>query len=318
MLMAQRVGSDLGTVNAVVGHITLSEHCATCHGVATGGDRSEQIRTAKECRSLLADMKTKEQTADGKKLLGELDAAGAGWLDANLKVLELGLAGKRAKAAEAYRDESIPSVGPVQHALAGYVSWQQQRLQQKRESADKLMRKLPIPITALSFIALTISTLLGVVISRSISGPLAAAVSHLGEVAGGDVSREVSAEYLERGDEIGLLARTMQSMSASLRDVIKNMTGGIGVLFSSSADLSANSTQMSDGSREASGKAHSVASAAEQMTANVVSVAAGMEQTSTNLSSVASATEQMTATIGEIAGNSEKARRITEDATRQA
>jgi chromosome segregation ATPase len=50
----------------------------------------------------------------------------------------------------------------------------------------------------------------------------------------------------------------------------------------------------------------------------VVSVAAGMEQTSTNLSSVASATEQMTATIGEIAGNSEKARRITEDATRQA
>jgi methyl-accepting chemotaxis protein len=33
---------------------------------------------------------------------------------------------------------------------------------------------------------------------------------------------------------------------------------------------------------------------------------------------VASATEEMTATIGEIAGNSEKARRITEEATRQA
>ena len=54
------------------------------------------------------------------------------------------------------------------------------------------------------------------------------------------------------------------------------------------------------------------------MTANVTSVAAGMEQTTTNLTSVASATEQMTATIGEIAGNSEKARRITEEATRQA
>ena len=54
------------------------------------------------------------------------------------------------------------------------------------------------------------------------------------------------------------------------------------------------------------------------MTSNVLSVAAGMEQTTTNLTSVASATEQMTATIGEIAGNSEKARRITEEATRQA
>ena len=43
-----------------------------------------------------------------------------------------------------------------------------------------------------------------------------------------------------------------------------------------------------------------------------------MEQTSTNLTHVTSSTEQMTSTIGEIAGNSEKARRITAEATRQA
>jgi methyl-accepting chemotaxis protein len=40
-------------------------------------------------------------------------------------------------------------------------------------------------------------------------------------------------------------------------------------MSSSSAELSANSGQMSEGSREASGKAHAVAAAAEQMTANV-------------------------------------------------
>ena len=78
-----------------------------------------------------------------------------------------------------------------------------------------------------------------------------------------------------------------------------------------------NSTQMSDGSHRVSGNAHAVAAVVEQMTANVQSVASGMEQTSTSLASVASATEQMTSTIGEIAGNSEKARRITEEATRQ-
>ena len=43
-----------------------------------------------------------------------------------------------------------------------------------------------------------------------------------------------------------------------------------------------------------------------------------MEQTATNLTNVSSHTEQMTCTIGEIAGNSEKARHITEEATRQA
>jgi methyl-accepting chemotaxis protein len=113
---------------------------------------------------------------------------------------------------------------------------------------------------------------------------------------------------------VGVVLMTQKS----LREAIKEITGGIEVMSSSSAELSANSTQMSDGSGQTSNKAHAVAAAAEQMTANVTSVAAGMEQTTTNLASVASATEQMTATIGEIASNSEKARRITEEATRQA
>ncbi|MGD0298622.1 MAG: methyl-accepting chemotaxis protein [Bryobacteraceae bacterium] len=318
MMNAQRLGSDLGTVNAVVGHMTLSGHCETCHGVAEGGDRSEEIRTAKECRSLLSDMQANEKTADGKKLLSPLATAGTAWLDVNLRVLDLGLAGKHAAAGALYRDESIPSVGPVQQALTGYVNWQQQRVVQKRAGADKIMRQLPIPIAVLSLIALALSALLGMVVTRNIAGPLEKAVTFLEKVAGGDVTEDVRTENLARKDEIGMLGQAVQSMSVSLRDVIRNMTDGIGILSSSSAALSANSGQMSQGSHEASGKAHAVAAAAEQMTANVVSVAAGMEETSTNLGSVASATEQMTSTIGEIAGNSEKARRITEDATKQA
>jgi methyl-accepting chemotaxis protein len=54
------------------------------------------------------------------------------------------------------------------------------------------------------------------------------------------------------------------------------------------------------------------------MSANIASVAAGMEEAAANLSHVAFSTEQMTSTIGEIAQNSDKARRITDDATRQA
>ena len=149
----------------------------------------------------------------------------------------------------------------------------------------------------------------GVVLTRSIARPLADVVVQLDYIAGGDVSRDVAVEYVERGDEIGLLAKAMQAMSVSLRVMSSRASpGGSSVLSSSSAELTANSTQMSDGSHQASTRAHAVAAAAEQMTTNVVSVAAGMEQTTTNLSSVASATEQMTATIGEIASNSEKAR----------
>jgi len=162
------------------------------------------------------------------------------------------------------------------------------------------------------------SVILGYLIGRSIGEPLTAAVFRLDAIARGDVTGDVPVEYLAREDEFGLLAKSIQAMSASLRVLLKDVADGIYVLSSSSAELSANSGRMAQGGQQASEKAHSVAAAAEQMTANVMSVSAGMEQTTTNLSSVATATEQMTATIGEIAGNSEKARRITEEATHQA
>jgi methyl-accepting chemotaxis protein len=318
MMSAQRVASDLGRVNSIVGHIAMSRQCALCHGAGGGGDRANQAALAKECQSLLSELKASEHTPEGQKLVGELDKTGSSWLATNVHVLELGQAGKTAQAAALYREESSPAAGPVDQALRSYLNWQQPRLAESKERAGALKRRMPIPVAILSLLALAISMLLGLAVARSITKPLTVAVTRLDEVARGDVSGDVENEYLDRGDEIGLLCKAMQTMSASLRGVLGDITGGIGVLSSSSAQLSTNSGQMSDSSRVASDKAHSVAAAAEQMTANVVSVAAGMEQTTTNLVSVASATEQMTATIGEIATNSEKARRITEEATRQA
>jgi methyl-accepting chemotaxis protein len=167
-------------------------------------------------------------------------------------------------------------------------------------------------------LALLVALGISLFVTRGITVPLAVAVKHLQQVAGGDVSADMLPEHLERNDEIGSLANALQTMSIGLRAMIQEVSGGIRVLSDSSAHLMTGSAEMASGSRYASDNAHSVAAAAEEMSSNVASVATGMEQTSASLSDVASATEQMTATIGEIAGNSEKARRITGDATRQA
>jgi methyl-accepting chemotaxis protein len=318
MSSAERVGSDLGAVNSIVGHIALSKHCQMCHGNTAGGDRANQIHMAQESRSLMSELKTQEKTAEGQKLAGGLEKAGTAWLDANQHVLELSQGGKSKEALEVYGTESVPNVGPVEEALTSYLKWQQPRLAERQKRAAMVSRIMPLPIALLALLAVAMAIILGTVVTRSIAKPLSVAVAYLDAVAGGQLSRDVPQEYLDRRDEIGLLAQSMQTMSISLRDVVKEITGDVGVITSSSSELSANSAQMSDGSHQASGKAHAAAAASERMTANVISVAAGMEETSTNLATVASATEQMTATIAEIAGNSEKARRITEQATRQA
>ena len=266
----------------------------------------------------LDELATLSNSAEGKRRRETMAQTLTEWREADLKVIAASEADNPEEALKLYREQVIPRFQELGAALIDYQAYRQRQVDQINQTQHASVFRTRVLLLAFGGVWLAISCALGVVIAGSISKPLEAAVKHLEEVAAGDMLNDMSAEYLEREDEIGLLSQSMRTMSGSLRNMIGKVNEGIGVLSSSSGQLSANSSKMSDGSREASGKAHAVAAAAEQMTANVVSVAAGMEQTTTNLTSVASATEQMTATIGEIAGNSEKARRITEEATRQA
>ncbi len=317
-ILAHHALADMGRVTSIVGHIALGKRCETCHGVATGGDREHQAKIAKEYLLLMDDLKARETNSEGRRLVGEMETALGRWHEIDTRVLQLTNARKQAEAIETYRSEAIPAYAPVQKAVDNYLNWQQPRQAEMKERTQSFTRLMPIVVGVLALSALGLSIFLGLIITRSIAKPLHVAVGHLDQVARGDVSRGVPAEYLERGDEIGMLSKAMQTMSDSLHDVLKEITGGIQVVSSSSGDLSGSSGRMSEGSRKASDRAHSVAAAAEEMSANVTSVAAGMEQASTSLAQVASHTEQMTATIAEIAQNSERARRITEEATRQA
>ncbi len=226
-------------------------------------------------------------------------------------------AGRYAEAAQA-AGKNLALGLDLRNKAREAVQWQEQLVAADEEKAKQASGMVWTLLIAASLVAIAGAMAGGAILTRGIARPLADAVDHLGEIAKGNLSKDTAAELQARGDEIGTLARAMQTMIAALRQMIREIAGGIQVLASSSSQLLDGSGRMSDGSREAADKAHSVSAAAEEMSSNITSVAAGMEQTTTNLSHVATATEQMTSTIGEIAQNSEKARRITDDATRQA
>jgi methyl-accepting chemotaxis protein len=272
----------------------------------------------KDYLAALEELKSTATQDEGKRRVREMEEAAARWKAVNLQILDLAKAGKRAEAVAVHLAKSEAVGLELQESVRQYLEYRERRMaviDAEMETAATRARYLLLGFGLLSAI---VSLAFGTVLSKGITVPLHAAVVQLEEVARGNVSGDVGRDDLERKDEIGNLFRAMQKMSLSLRELMKEITGGIQVLSSSSAELSANSGHMTEGSRQASDKAHAVAAAAEQMSANVTSVAAGMEQTTTSLQNVASHTEEMTATIGEIAANSEKARRITEEATRQA
>ncbi len=178
-------------------------------------------------------------------------------------------------------------------------------------------------VTALKWAALIVAAVAGLGIlllaflfTRSIVHPVKKVVSGLKELAQGEGDLTLRLPVTSQ-DEIGELAVRFNEFLEKLQQMIKDISGGVEMLSSSSTELAAISQQMADGAGQTSEMAHTVATASEEMTVNMASVSAAMEETSTNSSMVATAAEEMNATINEIAENSHQARVISENAAQK-
>jgi len=167
----------------------------------------------------------------------------------------------------------------------------------------------------LSTVALLLGVAFAVFLTRAITGPVRKTAAFAETMAGGDFTSKLD---VNQGDEIGLMARSLNQMVGQLGSMIKEIIIGVNSLSMSSTDLAAVSRQLSSAAKDTADKSGSVAAATEEMSTNFHSVSAAMEQSTSNVNMIASSTEEMTATVNEIAESAEKARNITDAAVKQS
>jgi methyl-accepting chemotaxis protein len=156
---------------------------------------------------------------------------------------------------------------------------------------------------------------LAYLLSRIMTRPIVQGSWFAEKLAEGDFTHTLA---IERKDEIGLLADSLNTMATKLRAMFKDLADGTVTLAGSTTELSAISSQMKSSAEQTAHRSNTVASAAEQMSANMTSVANATEQACANLNTVAAAAEEMTATISEIAESADRARHVTHEAVDQA
>ncbi|MBN1848924.1 MAG: methyl-accepting chemotaxis protein [Deltaproteobacteria bacterium] len=151
----------------------------------------------------------------------------------------------------------------------------------------------------------------------SISKPLNRTVMMVKDIAEGesDLTKRLQ---VHGKDEIGELAKWVNTFIDNLHAMIRDIADNAGLLGSSSNHLSGLSEYMTRSVEDMSFKSNTVATATEQMSATMNSIAATMEQTAGNAGVVAASVEQMTATINEIAKHSEGARTMADNAVLEA
>jgi methyl-accepting chemotaxis protein len=131
----------------------------------------------------------------------------------------------------------------------------------------------------ISVVFLLVSLMLTYLIARDFCKPIKLASDHMKILAEGNFSQEVPKKYTKTQDEIGVLAKSMESMQESLRSIVADV-------INKSSDVSQMLTSINTEVDELNLKIEEISSTTEEMSA-------GTEQT-------AASTEEMNATAGEI------------------
>ena len=170
-------------------------------------------------------------------------------------------------------------------------------------------------VIALAVAALAFLTFLVNRVAVTITQRLGGAVVFAAAMAKGDLTRS-----LPEGpnDEVGRLIRALNEMGRAFRGVIGEITGGIQTVASASTELSAVSGTMSLSARDMNNLAGDMTRTSGSFNEGAQTVAANMQQAATNLHTVAAATTELSETVGSIANSSERARTVSDEASRQA
>ncbi|NHC43897.1 methyl-accepting chemotaxis protein [Motilibacter aurantiacus] len=156
---------------------------------------------------------------------------------------------------------------------------------------------------------------LALLIANGIVGPLRRTVRTLSAVADGDLTVAGGADTARR-DEVGELARAVDTTVASLREVLGSTARTAGTLATAAGTLEGGTARIAAASAEAVEQAAQVAAAADQVSASVRTVAAGTDEMGESISEISRNANDAVAVAGEAVAaataTDERVRRLSE------
>ena len=208
-------------------------------------------------------------TPEEKAIYAQHDTARAAWVGVSARVLELQAAGNTSEALALSIGKASELFGVMRETLNSLQDLVNAEAELYAAEAAAAQTRALATTAAVSLAALLGSFVLALFLTRSITRPLASASARLAEMAGGDLRNDVEEAYLRRKDEIGDLAKALDTLSRDLRRIVGSILSSSGQLTSGSKQIAATAQQLSQGATEQAANAEEVSASVEQMAATV-------------------------------------------------
>ena len=118
-------------------------------------------------------------------------------------------------------------------------------------------------------IGMILAVALGWLITRSVTEPLRRGCAILSALAEGNMSCEVPADLMARRDEVGDLARAMNTMATQLKDVVAKVTQSTGAVNAAASEIAQGSADLAQRTEEQASALEETASSMEELTSTV-------------------------------------------------
>ena len=153
----------------------------------------------------------------------------------------------------------------------------------------------------LIFIALGVAVLgavaVGFFIARGISVPVTKAVDFSRAIAQGDLTHHLD---ISQEDEVGLLARDLQSMASKLREMVVSLQENAAQVATSSEQISASTSNLAGGAQSQASTLEQTSAAIEQLTTSIEQVATHARAQTEAFARSAASMEQVQGVVKEV------------------
>jgi methyl-accepting chemotaxis protein len=212
----------------------------------------------------------------GKEAFEEARAARERYLPAFERAKQLLAEGRRDEAQRLALEVVVPALDAIHDGWDKFLD--HEGVHMDAAAKDGQERYEGSRNVALLFLAATaaLTLLVAVLITRSVTVPLSGVVSAAERIAAGDLRQAVA---VTRKDEVGRLEGAMRVMAEKLAQVIGEVRSGADALAGASAQVSATSQTLSQGTGEQAASVEETSASLEEMTASITQNADSSRQT---------------------------------------
>ncbi|MGJ7506229.1 methyl-accepting chemotaxis protein [Variovorax sp. GT1P44] len=223
-----------------------------------------------DVKSSLAQLKKMVMAADAsdraRSLVAEIDKVEQSYGPVALAIVDLALKGRKAEAIARMDDECRPLLAALIEATNNYAKFTEGRSQELIQEAGSLYASERNVLVISCLAAFMAAALAGLLVTRSITVPIAQAVKVAETVAAGDLTSVV---HSASADETGQLLTALKKMNDSLVTIVGQVRNSSDSIATGSAQIATGNADLSQRTEEQANNLQQTAASMEQLTSTV-------------------------------------------------